>query len=267
MQYSIVDTHCHLDLIQSQGQEISLSLEKAIYSGVKKLIQIGIDFSSSTQAEQISENNILPIEIYFTIGAHPCHKVSKQETAEIAKLIEQKVTHPKFVGIGEIGLDYYHSKDDWTEQEEIFRNFIEISIQKSLPIVVHSRDAAEATVKVLKEYKDKAFGVIHCFTYNLELAREFCKLGYYISFSGILTFKNAKDIQQAAREIPLENILLETDSPFLAPTPYRGKRNEPSYMPHILEFLFQIRKEQKTKIEEQVYENSLNFIHKKAALC
>jgi TatD DNase family protein len=267
MKYSIVDTHCHLDIVKDQGLEIEDSLTNAARSGVKKIIQIGIDYENSKQAISIAKDFSEKMEIFFTIGCHPCHGVQSAEEDLIADLIENYYNDPKFVGIGEIGLDYYHSKDDWEDQKRIFRRFIEVSIEKRAPIIVHSRDAAQDTLEILKDYKDQAFGVIHCFTYDEAMAQEFCKLGYYISFSGIVTFKNAKDIQMAARNIPLQNILIETDAPFLAPMPHRGKRNEPAYVSHVLEHIFTLRSEDQSEIEKILFENSMKFIQKKAATC
>ncbi len=263
---AIVDTHCHLDLLQEKGLEISQALFNAKQHGIKQIIQIGIDESSSLHALEIAERFSDEIQIYFTIGCHPCHQVQDSEIEKIICLTENLRSHPKFVGIGEIGLDYYHLQEK-KRQEDVFRKFIELSIQLGVPIVVHSRDAAEDTYQILSQYKNQVFGTIHCFAYNLEYAKKFIDLGFYISFSGILTFRNAKEIQEAASKIPLQNILVETDAPYLAPMPHRGKRNEPSYTSYVMKHLFHLRSEPKQKVEEQVFQNSQNFIHKKRVLC
>lgn len=263
---AVVDTHCHLDLLQEQGLEILPAIQNAKRHGIQNIVQIGIDETSSQRALEIAEQFSNGVEIYFTIGCHPCNEVQDAEIERIFTLAENLKKHPKFVGIGEIGLDYYHLQER-ERQKNVFRKFIELSIALGAPIIVHSRDAAEDTYQILSEYKNQVFGTIHCFTYNLEYAQKFIDLGFYISFSGILTFKSAKDIQEAAASIPLENILVETDSPYLAPVPHRGKRNEPAYTSYVLKYLFHLRKESKQKVEEQIFQNSKNFIQRKRALC
>lgn len=263
---AIVDTHCHLDLLQEQGLDIVQAIQSAKQHGIQSIVQIGIDELSSRRALEIAEQFSNGVEISFTVGCHPCQEVKDPEIENIFALAWSLKTHPKFVGIGEIGLDYYHLQER-ERQKSVFRKFIELSIELGVPIIVHSRDAAEDTYQILSEYKNQVFGTIHCFTYNLEYAQKFIDLGFYISFSGILTFKNAKEIQEAASQIPLESILVETDAPYLAPMPHRGKRNEPAYTSYVLKYLFHLRKESKQKVEEQIFQNSKNFIHKKRALC
>ncbi|MCB1178888.1 MAG: TatD family hydrolase [Leptospiraceae bacterium] len=267
MSISVIDTHCHLDILESYGLPMETSISNSINSGVKKILQVGVDLESSKRAIQIAKDNNDPLDIYFSIGYHPTHKFTEEEKQNVKDLIVKEKNNPKFVAVGEIGLDYFHKDTEPNEQEKAFREFIELSIDVKAPIIIHSRDAAEDTYNILKEYKDKAFGVIHCFTYDREYAFKFFELGYYISFSGIVTFNSAKDIQQAAKELPLEAILVETDAPFLAPTPYRGKRNEPSYVPHVLEKLFSLRSEDKDIIEKTIFKNSESFLSKRQVLC
>ncbi|EMO06896.1 hydrolase, TatD domain protein [Leptospira interrogans serovar Icterohaemorrhagiae str. Verdun HP] len=133
-----------------------------------------------------------------------------------------------------------------------------------MPVVIHSRDAKEDTISILKNFRDQAFGVIHCFTYDYLTAKTLVDIGYYISFSGIVAFKNATEIQEAAQKLPLECILIETDAPFLAPPPFRGKRNEPSYMKFILDKMFSLRKESNSDVENKLFENSIKFMNRKA---
>jgi TatD DNase family protein len=264
MNYSLIDTHCHLDIIEAQGQDISVSLEKSQTAGVKKIVQIGINLDRSLAAKRIALDTKTEIDLSYTIGCHPADNIESPEIEEISSMIESCKDEKNFVGIGEIGLDYYHKKETKESQFKTFHHFMEISVKHALPVVIHSRDAAEDTYRVLKDYKGKGFGVIHCFAYNSEYALKFVELGYYISFSGVVVFKNAQDIQEAARQIPLENILIETDAPFLAPPPHRGKRNDSSNLPFILEKMFSLRTEANHKVEESIYENSLKFIHRKA---
>ncbi len=263
--YSIIDTHCHLDIIQEQGQEIAQSVRNAKDSGIKKIVQIGIDLESSRKAKELSQKySDDEIEILYSIGCHPTetHEFPKKE--EILQLVQESVTDPKLCAIGEIGLDYYHDASTKPYQVEVLHSFLEASSEHSLPVVIHSRDAAEDTVSLLKEHRDKAFGVIHCFTYDYPTAKKLVDLGYYISFSGILVFKNARDIQEAAEKLPLESILIETDAPFLAPPPFRGKRNEPAYTKFVLEKMFSLRKEPNAEVEKVLYQNSIKFTQRKA---
>lgn len=263
MSYSLIDTHCHLDLIEKEGQPISVSLEKSNNSGIKKIIQIGVNLERSILAKEIAHKTQTPVELYFTAGCHPSDDFDQKEIEETAKLIENSVSDPKFVGVGEIGLDYYHKKDNLEFQQNSLRQFLQLASENSLPVVIHSRDAADDTYRILEEFKGKCFGVLHCFAYDAEYAKKFVDLGYYISFSGIVTFKNATGLHEAARQIPLESILIETDSPYLAPHPHRGKMNDPSYLPIIMERICHLRNEPAATVERRIFENSMNFIHRK----
>ena len=259
----MIDTHCHLDIIEEQGQDIQSSLKKSLESGVTNIVQIGINYENSLNAKKIANLYNKDIQLNYTIGCHPADDIQESEIKQIINLIDSSTNEDKFLGIGEIGLDYYHNKENIEFQKKTFREFIELSISKNLPIVIHSRDAAEDTFTILSEFKNKAFGVLHCFTYDAEYAKKFSELGYYISFSGVVAFKNAKDVQEAAREIPLKNILIETDAPFLSPPPFRGKRNDSSNLKYILEKIFSLRTEHNSEVQETIYNNSINFISKK----
>ena len=265
MAYSLIDTHCHLDIIQEQGQEIYQSLEKSAEAGVKKIVQIGIDLPSSIRAKQISETHSnTSLKIHYTLGCHPTETHEFPNADEILNLAKDNLNDPQFTGIGEIGMDLYHNATEREAQRSVLHKFLEFSAKEKLPVVIHSRDAFEDTYEGLKEFKGQAFGVIHCFTYNYEIGKKFVDLGYYVSFSGIVAFKNATDIHEAAKRLPLESLLIETDAPFLAPPPHRGKRNDSSNMPFILERMFGLREESNVKVEETLYLNSEKFINRKA---
>ncbi|EKP06401.1 hydrolase, TatD family [Leptospira kirschneri str. 2008720114] len=262
---SIIDTHCHLDIIQSQGLEIADSLKNAAESGVKKILQIGIDLESSIRARSIAnEYSNDSLEIRYSIGCHPTETHEFPNKEEILKFVYENLGDSKLSAIGEIGLDYYHTADTKKQQEEILEAFLECSSKTQLPVVIHSRDAKEDTISILKNFRDKAFGVIHCFTYDYLTAKTLVDIGYYISFSGIVAFKNAVEIQEAAQKLSLECMLIETDAPFLAPSPFRGKRNEPSYMKFILDKMFSLRKESNSDVENKLFENSIKFMNRKA---
>ncbi|MDV6237811.1 TatD family hydrolase [Leptospira ellisii] len=262
---SIADTHCHLDIIQSQGLDIADSLKNAVESGVKKIVQIGIDLESSLRARSIAHDySDDSLEIRYSIGCHPTETHEFPNKDEILKLVYQSLDDSKLSAIGEIGLDYYHTADTKKQQEEILESFLECSAETKLPVVIHSRDAKEDTISILRNFRDRAFGVIHCFTYDYPTAKALVDIGYYISFSGIVAFKNATDIQEAAQKLPLESMLIETDAPFLAPPPFRGKRNEPSYMKFILDKMFSLRQESNSEVERRLFENSIKFMNRKA---
>ena len=263
--FNIVDTHCHLDLIEKKGQEIEITLQKAKKSNVKKILQIATDLESSKKAKEISDiYSSSELEIFYTIGCHPTEVFSSVNLDDFFELLKLNLNDKKLTGIGEVGLDLYHSKKTQKEQEMIFHKFIQASIESKLPLSIHSRNCYIETKNILKEYKGKIFGVMHCFSYDYKAAKELIDCGFYVSLSGILTFKNAREIQETASKLPLETILLETDAPFLAPTPYRSKMNEPYYLPQILEYFLQLRIEKNEKIEETLFQNSLDFLNRKS---
>jgi TatD DNase family protein len=260
----IIDTHCHLDILEKQGLSIEASMQNAKDAGIETIVQIGIDYETSIRAKEIAglyTGN--GVEVYYTIGCHPADDIGREEIEHITNFLKDNRHDARLVGVGEIGLDYYHKKN-FKEQEENFRRFVELSIEYQMPIIVHSRDAAADTLSILESYRGRAFGVIHCFTYDNEYAQKFCDLGYYISFSGIVTFKNALSIQEAAKNIPLEHLLVETDAPFLAPSPHRGKRNESSYTPLVLKKVVDLRHIDPIIAKESIYKNSMKFIQRKA---
>lgn len=265
MAYSLIDTHCHLDIIQEQGQQIRDSLEKSKIAGVKKIVQIGIDLPSSENAKRISRDfSDKDLQIHYTLGCHPTETHEFPNADEILTLADGSLQDPLFTGIGEIGMDLYHNAEKRMEQREVLAKFLNYSSENQLPVVIHSRDAFQDTLEGLEEFKGKAFGVIHCFTYDYEMGKKFVDLGYYVSFSGILAFKNALEIHDAAKRLPLGALLIETDAPFLAPPPHRGKRNDSSNMPFILERMFSLREESNSEVEETLFKNSEKFINRKA---
>jgi TatD DNase family protein len=257
----LIDTHCHLDIIEKEGLPIEDSLEKAKKIGVEKIVQIGIDRESSIRAKHISEK-FNQYSISYTIGCHPADVISIEEQNLILQDIENNQSNQNFLGVGEIGLDYFHENVPRKEQILIFEKFLDIASRFKAPVVIHSRDAKDDTFDILSNFSN-SFGVMHCYTYDYPMAKKLIDLGYYISFSGIVTFKSAKEIQEAASKLPLESILIETDAPFLAPPPYRGKRNEPSYLQYILDKIVELRNESKEDIQNRIFKNSENFIKKK----
>ncbi|MBQ9318169.1 MAG: TatD family hydrolase [Bacilli bacterium] len=211
----IIDTHCHL--------------EKKEYDDLDSIIRnmngymIASGYNDETNLEVIELVNKYD-KVYGVIGIHP--EEVNNITSNSFKIIEENVNNPKIVGIGEIGLDYYYVKDNKEQQKELFKKQIKIAEKYHKPIVVHSRDAAQDTYEILKDINVKCD--IHCFSYSLEMAKEFTKLGFKLGIGGVLTFKNSKNLKEVVAEIDIENFLLETDSPYLTPEPFRGKKNNPA---------------------------------------
>jgi TatD DNase family protein len=234
----LIDSHAHI-----QGPEFSGDagevIDRASKAGVEKIIVVGGagDLSSNDAAIALAESYA---GLYATVGMHPHDaKEVNEETFERLAALAQR---PQVVAIGESGLDYYYNHSPRQVQSEIFCRFIHIAQESRLPLVVHVRDAyREATEIIKREGQGKLRGVIHCFTGDYSAARSLLDLGLYLSFTGILTFKNADPLREVARRLPLDRILLETDSPYLAPVPHRGKRNEPAFVRFVAETLAQVK--------------------------
>jgi TatD DNase family protein len=193
--------------------------------------------SSNTEAVALAESCA---DVYATVGMHP-HDAKDVADDEVRK-IRELTSHPKVIAVGETGLDYYYSHSPHDVQRRVFTQFIHMARETALPIVVHERDAAHDVVAMLRGEGDgKLRGVIHCFTGNYEVAREYLDLGFYLSFTGIITFKNAEPLRDVVRKVLLEKMLVETDSPHLTPVPHRGKRNEPAYVRFVAETVAQIK--------------------------
>ena len=229
----LVDSHCHLDF-EVLNSDLKSVIQRAFDNDVGLMQTICTKISEFDKIYQLSESND---KIFCSIGNHPLNLL--EEGVVKAEEILNFTNKPKLIGIGETGLDYYYSKDNSKIQKESFIEHIITAQESSLPIIVHTRSADQDTVEILKKYmKVKKFtGVIHCFTASSWLANECIDMGFYISASGIVTFKNAIDIQQTFKKIPVEKILLETDAPYLAPVPMRGKNNEPAYLRYTAEFM------------------------------
>ena len=223
----LVDSHAHIQGKEYAGETAAV-IERARAAGVEQIIAVGGagDMSSNSEAVHLADAFA---NIYATVGMHP-HDAKDVGPDELQKL-KDLALHPKVIAVGETGLDYYYNHSPRDVQRRVFAQFIHLARATELPIVVHERDAASDGAELLRsEGEGKLCGVIHCFTGNYEAARAYLDLGFYISFTGIITFKNADDLRDVARRVPLERILVETDSPYLTPVPHRGKRNEPAYV-------------------------------------
>lgn len=249
----LVDSHCHLNMLDLKPYDNDLSkvIASAHAVGVEKMLCIGTNLEDMPQVLECADRFD---SVYATVGMHPSDSAENQITVE--ELIEF-ANKPKVVGIGETGLDYYYDHSDRKIQKESFRNHIKAAIALHLPIVIHSRAAPEDTIQILKEEGvEKCGAVLHCFTESWEMAKEALDLGLYISISGIVTFKNAHQVKDVASRVPMDRLLVETDSPFLAPIPYRGKANYPAYVRDVATFIAAMRG---IDIEEFANQTSENF--------
>ena len=248
----LIDSHCHLNykgLIEDQ-QNV---LERARGAGVGLMLNIA---TRESEWDDVLGTALREPDVWATVGIHP-HEADEHPHVDTAKLIE-RAAHPRVVGIGETGLDYYYDHSDRERQQRSFRSHIAASRETGLPLIVHTRDAEDDTLAIMRDEMGKGphGGVIHCFTASGAFADAALALGFYISISGIVTFKNARDLQETAARLPLNRLLIETDSPFLAPVPHRGKPCEPAYVADTARFLATLRGESE---EELAAATSANF--------
>jgi TatD DNase family protein len=242
----IIDSHAHL--FNEYYDSIQDVLDRAKAAGIIKVVNAADTIAS---CKEVIENANKYEDYYFCLGIHP--ENVDEDINELEKLIEDNKDNPKFVAIGEIGLDYYWTKDNKDKQIELFENQLKLAEKYNKPVVVHSREATQDTIDILGKYNITVY--IHCFSGSKETADIYVKRGYYIGVGGVLTFKNAK-IKDVIKDIPLENLLLETDAPYLAPTPYRGNPNEPAYLLETVKFLAEVKEESLENIEQKILENS-----------
>ena len=230
----LVDSHCHLDRIDlaSYDNRFDHFVKATLDSGVGRMLCVSIDLESYPAMRALVED--YP-EIDISVGIHPNDQESREpEPGELVEL----AADPKNVAIGETGLDYFHSKGDLQWQRDRFRHHIEAAKACGKPLIIHTRDAKQDTIAIMQEQDAASVGgVMHCFTEDWEMARQALDMGFYISFSGIITFKSADQLRDVARQVPLDRLLVETDSPYLAPVPFRGKPNQPMRVIHVAEAL------------------------------
>ncbi|TXR54762.1 TatD family hydrolase [Reinekea thalattae] len=246
----IIETHCHLDYLE--GEAVSEVLERATAKGVERIVTISVSPDNLAKVRELTENPL----IWGTQGIHP-HDADAFTEATAAEILKHG-NDDKIVAIGEIGLDYYYEHSDRAVQRKVFEQQLEIAIQLGQPIVVHTREADEDTQAILKNFSSqlKGNGVIHSFTSGLPLA-EFClNEGFMLGFNGIVTFNSAQNVRDVAAITPLDRMLVETDSPYLTPAPYRGRPNEPQYLPFIVEKLAEVKEQTVEVILEHTYQNA-----------
>jgi TatD DNase family protein len=248
----LVDSHCHLDQLDSATHhaDVAKTLAFAEEQGVKHFLCVCITLNDFPRMLEM----IYPYaNVKASVGLHPNEVVEQEPSAaDLVELAQDK----KIIAIGETGLDYYRSVGDLDWQRERFRQHIHAAKQTKKPLIIHSRQAKEDTLKILRaENAEAVGGVLHCFTEDMPMAKEAMELNFYISFSGIVTFNSAKEIQYVAKNMPLDRMLLETDSPFLAPVPHRGKPNQPAYVRYVAEFIAKLRGIEAEEVAEQTTKN------------
>lgn len=250
----MIDSHAHLNSEEFKDEVDALILD-AHNNNVKEIIVVGM--YEKANKETIRLIDLYP-NLYGSVGLHPSYV---KEGIDFQQL-ESQLTHQKIVALGEIGIDLYWEKDNLETQIMYFRKQIELAIKYDLPVIIHMRSSVVEIYDVLKDYHGKLKGVVHCFTDDYEWANKFIDLGFYIGIGGIVTFKNAPLVKEVAAKIPLEKLLVETDSPYLAPTPYRHKRNVPAYTRLVLEEIAKLRNIDVSLLDEITTKNTKKLFYK-----
>ena len=234
----LIDSHAHIQGKEYAGEAADV-IARAREAGVERIIAVGGAGDMSSNTEAVALAKAFP-NVYATVGMHP-HDAKDVGEDELQKL-RDLAANEKVVALGETGLDYYYNHSPRDVQRRVFAQFIHMACETGLPIVVHERDAAQETADLLRgESGGRLFGVIHCFTGSYDAARAYLDLGFYLSFTGIITFKNAEPLREVVRKVPLERMLVETDSPYLTPVPHRGRRNEPAYVRLVAETVAKLK--------------------------
>lgn len=244
------DTHAHLNAIQFE-EDLEEVIQRALDEGISHIVVVGFDRPTIKGAMKLADTYDF---IYAAVGWHPVDAIDM--TQEDLEWIEELAAHPKVVALGEMGLDYHWDKSPEDVQKEVFRKQIQLAKKVKLPIIIHNRDATQDVVDILRsEGAEEVGGIMHCYSGSLEVAKQCMDMNFYISFGGPVTFKNAKKPKEVAKEIPIDRLLIETDCPYLSPHPYRGKRNEPSYVKYVAEAIADLRE---MPLEELISKTSDN---------
>ena len=253
---NIVDSHCHLDFKDFQD-DLDLVIKKAYNSNVKHMLSISVNLEDFNNVYKVANSYD---NIYCTTGIHPNNVPENKNNELLFEKLSLNLNKKKVIGVGETGLDFYRNEENRINQIEYFNTHLEVSGLFNYPTIVHTRNAEKDTIncieKAVKKHSTK--GLIHCFTSTMELAKKVLDKGFYISFSGIITFKKVDDLIDVVQYVPLDRILVETDAPFLAPMPFRGKRNEPSFVTHTLKKIAEIKKK---KVEDMAQITTNNFFN------
>ncbi len=257
----MIDTHCHLSMVLDEEEKIDYKqiddiLSQMEINNVTHAITVASNIKDSKLSIKIAKhyNNI-----YCAVGVHP-EEVESFDLDILENMVKQNINKGKLVAIGEVGLDYYWRKDNKEAQIEIFKKQIELAKKYNLPIVVHCRDAYGDVLEILKEYTPfENGGVIHCYSGSIEWAKEVIKLGFIISFTGVVTYPNASNIQEVVKWVDVDKFMVETDSPFLTPVPFRGKKNNPSYTKYTLEYIAKLKNEDVANLNKITTNNAIRL--------
>lgn len=246
----IIDTHAHYDDEQFDTDRDEL-LKSMHDGGIGLIVNAASTLESWGKIQRLTEE--YPF-VYGAVGIHPdeAGTLTEEHMSEMERLLDLE----KIVAVGEIGLDYYWDNESHDVQKKWFIRQLELAKKKDMPVIIHSREAAADTMEIMRGYASGMCAVIHCYSYSVEMAREYVKMGYYIGIGGVVTFKNAKKLVNVVKEIPLTSIVLETDCPYLAPVPYRGKRNSSLYLPYVAEKIAEIKGVNIEEVVRQTEENS-----------
>ncbi len=252
---SLIDSHCHIPLL-SEDMAVDDILNNAKENDISHMLCVAIDLEGSPNIIELAKQHEM---VSASVGIHPNTELEKEASADeiiaLANLDE-------VVGIGETGLDYFRSEGDLEWQRDRFRTHITVAKELKKPLIIHTREAKDDVIKILKEEgADSVGGVMHCFVEDWETAQAAMDLNFLISFSGIVTFKNAKELHEVAKQVPLEKMLVETDSPYLAPMPYRGKTNQPAYVRHVAEFVAKLKEVEFDEVAKQTTNNYNNLFN------
>ena len=257
----LIDSHCHLDRLDLSPYDgdLDAALEAARERGVQRMLCIGIDRGNAQTVIDIAAKHE---DIYASVGIHP---LDLADDIEATDALVELADHSRVIAIGETGLDYYYSEDNKAAQQVSFRNHLRAAAKTRKPVIVHTRNARQDTIDIIREESDPdVAGVLHCFTESREMAHAALDMNFYISFSGIITFKNAADLREVVASVPLDRMLVETDSPYLAPVPFRGKKNEPKYVVEVAQCVADIKGISFDEVVAQTAEN-FNRLFKLAA--
>lgn len=229
----LIDSHCHLHLMDLTlfGNKIENVMQLSHEFDVERMLCVCVELSDIPKLRSLAEQFR---NVYTSVGVHPCHEMPSDLDAKT--LTDYAAQQPRCIAIGETGLDYYHQDIEPKAQKKLFETHIEAALLTQKPLIIHTREASVDTIEVMKaSHADQIGGVMHCFTETFDMAKKALDLGFYISFAGIITFKNAQALREVVRQVPLDRILIETDSPYLAPTPFRGKQNHPGLVKFVAE--------------------------------
>lgn len=254
--YPIIETHCHLDMLKEQSIKQTISMSKR--SGITDIVTISVSSKNLEKVVGIAEEHD---NIYCSQGIHPHEAITWNN--EVKSRVLENINSKKVIAIGEAGLDYYYDRSPRNIQQKIFEEQLQIASDHKLPIIIHTREADSDTIAILKNFENKlpAGGVIHSFTSGVELAEYCIASNFYIGFNGIITFKSAQNVRDVLNITPIEQIVIETDAPFLTPTPHRGKENSPFYLPYIGKFISEEKNISEEDCLNAIYKNSKNLFN------